>query len=149
MNNWEPNPDFQPFLPISSQKYYLYQSFFTIPVGILGVGISTYISLGLSRLFGSAVKVKNLWGPIAVASTVPYFIFTWIPETFYHPWQEPGTILFSPIVEAFRQIIAGTWCAVLTIVAIQKSSGIHWWKSILVGLLATLAMGTFMLIFYR
>jgi len=113
------------------------------------VGISTYISSGLSRLSGSSVKVKTLWGPIAVASTVPYFIFTWMPETFYHPWQEPGTILFSPQVEVFRQIIAGAWCALLTILAVRRSSGIHWWNSILVGLVATMAMGTFMLIFYR
>lgn len=149
VNDWEPNPDFPPFLPISTKDYYLYQSMFTIPVGIVGVGINTYSAYGLLHLFGANVKAQELWGPISVASTVPYFFFTWLPETFYHPWQEPGTVLFSSQVEVSRQIIAGLWCAGLNTVAIKTGTKLPWWKSSIIGLVSTAAMGTFMLTFYR
>jgi len=149
INHWEPSPQFPPFLPIPTKDYYFYQIFFTIPVGVVSVGINNYLSYGLSHLFGSDVKSKDLWGPISVASTVPYFFFTWLPETFYHPWQEPGTILFTPQIEISRQIIAGLWCVGLNIIAITAITKLKWWKSSMIGIISTAALGIFMLTFVR
>jgi len=71
-----------PTLPLSLEKYYLYQTFFTIPVGVIGVGASYFITLGLLRLFKVDRREQNLWVTISIASCLPSFFTMWGLETY-------------------------------------------------------------------
>jgi hypothetical protein len=146
VRDWE--PVVEPTLPISRENYYWYQSAFTIPVGIAGVGINTLTAYGLSHAFGSDVTIGELWGPISVASIVPTFITMWIPETLIMPWREPGNTLPEK-VDVARIALGSLWSVGLNIVAIKATTNLNWWKSSLIGVISASIMGTLMAVTYR
>jgi hypothetical protein len=142
-------PFTEPILPISPERYYFFQSFFTIPVGILGVGLSYLIAIGLLRLFSIKIKTQKLWGPISIASVLPSFFFMWAFETFV------VALLYSPnswsylTFDLFRILIGTIWTVILTIIAIKSVENTKWWQCIIIGTISSGIMGTLMGICYR
>lgn len=142
-------PIAEPSLPIPDADYYLYQSFFTIPVGIIGVSLNYFIALGFLKLFSIDVKNQYLWGIISIASVLPSFFTMWILETFvvalFYSANEWTYLTFDLI----RIAIGTFWTLILTILAIKSIDKVKWWQSIVIGTISSGAMGTLMGICYR
>ncbi len=138
-----------PGLPIPAEQYYFYQVFFTIPVGVVGVGLSYLVARGGLNLFSINPGTQQLWGPISIASVLPSFFTMWVPETFI-------AILFNPANEwtyitfDITRIAVGTiWTIVLTIIAIKATNRAKWWQCAIIGIVSSGIMGTLMGICYR
>jgi hypothetical protein len=138
-----------PGLPIPAEQYYFYQVFFTIPVGVVGVGLSYLVARGGLNLFSINPGTQQLWGPISIASVLPSFFTMWVPETFI-------AILFNPANEwthitfDITRIAAGTvWTIILTVIAIKVTHQAKWWQCAIIGIVSSGIMGTLMGICYR
>jgi len=94
LRGWQ--PVVTPVLNFPIEKYYLYQTFFTIPVAIFALGLGTVLAYWFSHLFGSETKLIEYWGPVCVASVIPLLFTMWIPETFFIPFLEPQTTPAPP-----------------------------------------------------
>lgn len=146
LNGWVPFAP--PTLPLSLESYYLYQTFFTIPVGVVGVGASYFIVLGLLRLFKVNRGEQNLWGTISIASCLPSFFTMWGLETYIAFFVSANNWNY-PQFDIIRIIVGSVWTMVLTIIAVQSIKDAKWWKSIIIGILASGVMGTIMAVCYR
>jgi hypothetical protein len=138
-----------PGLPIPAEQYYFYQVFFTIPVGVIGVGLSYLVAKGGLNLFSINPGTQQLWGPISIASVLPSFFTMWVPETLI-------AILFNPANEwtyitfDITRIAVGTvWTIILTIIAIKATNRAKWWQCAIIGIVSSGIMGTLMGICYR
>ncbi len=146
LRGWQPST--QPFIAIPIEKYYLYQTFFTIPVTIIALGLGTTLAFWFSHILGSEAPFKKYWGPVCVASVIPSFFMTWIPETFFKPFLEPQQPI-EPPYDLVRIIAGSFWIICLVIIAIKQTSGLNWLKSFSIGLIASMAIGSTMSYFYR
>jgi hypothetical protein len=138
-----------PGLPIPAESYYFYQIFFTIPVGVVGVGLSYLVAIAGLNLFSIHPRTQNLWGPISIAAVLPSFFMMWVPETLiailFDPAHEWPYVMFDII-----RIAAGTaWTILLTIIAIKAANQVKWWQCVLIGILSSGIMGIIMGICYR
>lgn len=137
-----------PTLPLDFDNYYLYQTFFTIPVGVIGVGASYFISLGFLKLFKIDRRNQNLWAPISIASCLPSFFTMWGLETYIAIFVKANNWNY-PVFDITRIAVGSVWTMILTIIAVQSIKETKWWQSILIGIIASGVMGTFMAICYR
>ncbi len=138
-----------PSLPIPAEEYYIYQVFFTIPVGVGGVGLNYLVAIAGLKLFSINPRTQQLWGPISIASVLPSFFTMWVPETFI-------AILFNPALEwtyvmfdIIRIAIGAVWTILLTIIAIKAIHRAKWWQCAIIGMVSSGIMGTIMGICYR
>jgi len=142
-------PIAEPSIPIPLQEYYFWQCFFAIPIGIIGVALNYCITIGFLRLFSIKLGSQKLWGPISIASVLPFVFTTWIPETFivavFYDANEWTYLTFDMI----RIAIGSLWAVILTILAVKSVEDVKWLQSILIGIISSGAMGTLMGIFYR
>ena len=139
----------EPSLPISAVDYYYFQTFFTLPVGVLGVGLNYFIIVGALKMFSINISKQNLWGPVSLSSVLSSFFTFCFPETFivslFYSANEWNYLTFDLI-----RIAAGTlWTVVLTVLAIKTIETVKWWQSILIGVISSGVMGTLMGLCYR
>jgi hypothetical protein len=146
LRGWSPVAS--PSLNLPVDKYYLYQTLFTIPVAFLAMGLGTTMAFWFSHLAGSEAKFRDFWGPICVASIIPSFFTMWIPETFFIPFLEPKQ-LPAPPYDAIRLIGGSVWILILIIIAIKLTAHISWIKAIIIGLITAGSVGTMMGYFFR
>jgi len=133
---WRGNLPQGALLPIPPERWYLYQAFYTTPVGFVSIALLAVIAYGLSRRIGGSGRWQDSWMLLSLASTLPWVFFTWIPETAFalagRPFPWGGTI------EIFRQIIPALWQIVLGVILLQAAQRIACWKSLVCILLGTL-----------
>lgn len=146
LRGWQ--PVVQPALNFPVDKYYLYQTFFTIPVAIFALGLGTVLAYWFSHLFGSEAKLLEFWGPICVAAVIPSLFTMWIPETFFIPFLEPGIPPAAPY-DIIRILAGSSWSAILIVIAVKHASGINWFNSIITGIIAAGWIGSIMAYFFR
>jgi hypothetical protein len=112
---------YEPFLRIPTESYYFWQTFFTVPVGLIGwIFFAGSTQLLSKKLSGQGSFEENL----AVLG-FPYILmlpFSWLPEFICiflsHPWV---TAIYSGAVTAIRVGISVIWFAAVSIVAIKQA----------------------------
>ena len=146
-------PVTKPFLPIPVEKWYLIQTFTTLPVGLAG-----FLSYsGLAYLLCKAVKGKGdfdqTFASQAFTLHIPIFIFMWIPETFLAP------ILIATGMHAFPWpgwienlrvfVLPFIWIFIISTIALSKIHNIQWWKSIIIIIISFIPTAGIMAVFIR
>jgi hypothetical protein len=142
------SPVVQPVINLPAEKYYLYQTFFTIPVTLFALGFGTWIAYWFSRITGSKTGLYEYWGPICIAVFIPGFITTWIPETFFIPFLQPQHPP-APPYDIVRMTIGAVWTILLTTLAIRQTSRLNWFSSSVIGLITACAIVSVMGYFFR
>ncbi len=64
-----------PSLPIPAEQYYFYQVFFTIPVGVVGVGLSYLVAIAGLNLFSINPRTQQLWGAYFYCVGITIFFY--------------------------------------------------------------------------
>lgn len=141
-------PVVQPSLNFPLDNYYLYQTFFTIPVAIFALGLGTVLAFWFSHLFGSEAKLIEFWGPVCVASVIPSLFTMWIPETFFIPFLEPQKPPLPPY-DIVRILAGSVWTIILVIIAIKHTSRMNWLNSVITGIITAGCIGSIMAYFFR
>ncbi len=126
----------------------MYQTFFTIPVSFLAMGLGTTLAFWFSYIAGSETRFRDFWGPVCVASVIPSFFTMWIPETFFIPFLEPQHPP-APPYDIVRIIFGSVWIVILVIIAVKHTAHKNWLKAIIVGLITACSIGAIMGYFFR
>lgn len=127
-------------LPIPPERWYLYQSFYTMPVGLTAVVLLTALAHGLARWMGGTARWQDSWMLLSLASVLPWMYFTWIPETASallgraFPW--------GATLELLRQIVPAVWQIVLGVVVLGTAHRLPLWQSALCVLAGTVPFAT-------
>jgi hypothetical protein len=131
-------------LSIPLEKWYLVQTFTTIPVGLAGA--LSYS--GLAYIFCKATFASQ-----AFTLHIPNVILMWIPETLLLPIQHAmgiNTIPWPQWIEILRVfIIPFPWIFFLSTVALSKIHKISWWKSLIIILVSSIPTAMIMAVFIR
>lgn len=142
------HPVVPPTINLPVEKYYLYQTFFTIPVALLALGFGTGIAYWFSRIIGSEARFYDYWGPVTIAAVIPSFITMWIPETFFIPFLPPQHPP-DPPYDIVRILAGSTWTIVLEIVAVRQTTRLNWFSSSVIGLITAIGIASIMGYFFR
>lgn len=149
-------PAMEPWMPIPSDKYYFFQTFFTIPWGLC-----TWILMsGVAHLMGLVIKkdpdkyrFENALIVIGLAWIIPSFYLMWIPETILGivPILLPVEQIEIPmIVETFRlMIIPPLWQTTLTAIGLRETHNVSWFWGITIGIVTTALSFAMFLAFMR
>jgi len=116
-------------LPIPPERWYLYQAFYTIPVGFVAIALLAGVAHGLARLLGGSGRWQDSWMLLSLASVLPWVFFTWIPETLFVLLGRP--FLWGGTIELLRQIIPALWQMALGVIVLGTAQRNNWWKSTL------------------
>ncbi len=141
----EREPAVKPWMPISKDKYYLYQTFFTtlwaFGTWIMMSGFAHLLSI-MGKKDINKYKFEDALLVLCIAWIVPSFFLMWIPETTFAILSSFGLISakieFHPILEMFRlMIIPPIWQSVLTAIGLKQTHQIGYLRGILIGIFAT------------
>jgi hypothetical protein len=142
------SPVVQPAINLPVEKYYLYQTFFTIPVALLALGFGTWLAYWFSRITGSETHFYDYWGPVCIAAVIPSLITMWIPETFFIPFLQPQHPP-APPYDIIRVTIGAVWTILLAILAVRQTSRLNWFSSSVIGLITACSIASVMGYFFR
>jgi|GEM_PF-1277163 len=146
----------KPFLVIPAEDYYLWETFFALPVFI----IIAIVFAGIVRLLALTVNgngsFEDIFSVYCISITLPMFLTMWLPEStlmiFFPSLRatELGGFKIIPIwLDILRQVGGVVWPLVITIIGIKRSEQINWRKSILIAIVAFISTALFMVIFIR
>ncbi len=149
----EHTPVTTPLLPIPLEKWYLVQTFTTIPVGLAG----TLSYVGLAYMFCRALGGKGSFDTSFATQSytlhIPCLIFMWVPETFFFPILYSQGIHVSPWpqwVENLRVFIFPMpWIFIISTIALSRIHGIRWWRSLIAVLFSSIPTAGIMAVFIR
>lgn len=146
LNGWTPIVESP--LPINPNIYYLVQTFYTVPVGVVGVLLSYFTAKGILKIFGIKVLQQDLLGPIAFASCIPSFFTMWLVETIVAVFikQEAWTYMTFDLIRIFGGMI---WTILLTIIAVKVINETKWYHAVITGVIGSCVMGILMGTLYR
>jgi hypothetical protein len=146
-------PVSEPFLTIPLEKWYLIQTFTTLPAGL--AGFLSYI--GLAYLLCRAAKGKGDFDQTLASQAftlhIPTFIFMWIPETFLAPILIANGVYVLPwpewaeILRIFVFPLA--WMFIISTIALSTVHRIPWWKSLIIMLVSFIPTAGIMAVFIR
>jgi hypothetical protein len=130
-------PVIEPWIPVSIDKYYLYQTFWTIPWGLataMMLAGSTHVLAVIGRRNRSDFNFEDALIVTCIAWVVPSFVLMWLPETLIVPLF--GTVPWPAWVDLLRlSILAPIWYIILVIIGVRKLYGTGWLRSIITGLI--------------
>ncbi len=143
-------PAIDPWMPIASEQYYFYQTFWTIPWG-LSTGVMLAGIAHIIAVLGREDKAYTFEGALSVVTiawVIPSFVLMWLPETIISlffdglPWPD--------WVEIMRlAILAPIWQVGLTMIGIRQTHGTGWWRGFIIGFLTTVVSFLMFLPFMR
>lgn len=145
-------PAFSPILPIPKETYYFWQTFFTLPWAVVSWLFTGFIVYLWNRIFTREPKrgLSDILGPLGILSVMPWFFFTWLPETALAPvfgvWYFPPWPVW---VEILRLAAPALWMAILLFVAARKVFDAKWFQALGTAILGTAAFGLMFLLFIR
>jgi hypothetical protein len=146
-------PVFKPFLTIPLEKWYLVQTFTTLPVGLAG-----FLSYsGLAYILCKSAKGEGGFDQTlssqAFTIHIPIFIFMWIPETFLAPILIANGIHTFPWpdwAENLRVFVFPfAWIFIISVIALSGIHRIPWWKSLIIVLVSFIPTAGIMAVFIR
>ena len=146
-------PVTKPFLSIPLEKWYLVQTFTTLPVGMAG-----FLSYsGLAYLLSKAARGKGgfdqTFASQAFTVHIPVFLFMWIPETFLgtfliinniQPFPWPGWLEYLRVF-----ILPFIWIFIMSTIALSRIHEIQCWKSLIIITISMIPTGGIMAVFIR
>lgn len=146
-------PTASTWLSIPHEKWYLVQTFTTIPIGLAGA--LSYS--GLAYIFCRGIRGKGTFDATFASQAftlhIPCFIFMWIPETFLLPISYAMNIhsmLWPQWIEILRVfIIPFPWIFFMSTVALSKIHKISYWKSLIIILVSSIPTAMIMAVFIR
>lgn len=146
-------PVSKPFLIIPLEKWYLIQTFTTLPVGLAGFLAYSGLAYLLSKLARGKGNFDQTFATQAFTLHIPTFIFMWIPETFIAPIfiaNGMHTLPWPDWVENLRVFVFPLiWIFVISTIALSKIHNIQWWKSIIIIIISSIPMAGIMAVFIR
>lgn len=138
-------PAVNPWMPISEDKYYLYQTFFTtlwaFGTWIMMSGFAHLLSIAGKKDI-SPYRFDDALLVVCIAWIVPSFYFMWIPETIFAILSCFNILSsktdFPFILELFRlMIIPPLWQSILTAIGLRYTYQTGWVKGFLIGVFTT------------
>jgi hypothetical protein len=141
------------FLTVSPQKWYLVQTFTTIPVGLAG-----FLSLGtlahlIARAWGGTGSFESTFASQVLANVVPCILFMFVPELFVAPFIIAAghtSLPWPGWVESLRIFILPlSWLYALSVLALARVQKIAWPKALLIVPVACVPLGLLMAVFIR
>jgi len=143
-------PFIKPIIPIPEETYYFWQTFFTIPWGIATWFLTAGIIHLWNRIFTKKRKLSDILGHVGYAFVIPWFFFTWLPETFVAPfvgqWGFPPWPMW---VEMLRLTIPAVWMGALFFIAVRKVYEAKWLRALTSAILGTAVLFVMFLLFLR
>lgn len=145
-------PAFAPILPIPKETYYFWQTFFTLPWAVVSWLFAGLIIFLWNRIFTREAKrrISDILGPLGMAFVIPWFFFTWLPETVLAPvfgsWSFPP---WPAWLEIIRLTIPALWMAALIYISARKIFDAKWFQCVGSALLGTAAFGLMFILFMR
>jgi len=137
----------QPFLPFPAEKYYFYQTFFTIPVFWLTTLVYAAVVQYFSSFFGGKGKFEHSMAVAAFGFHVTMLPLMFLPETIYFifnihapmPGLELcGTLGLGLAADNIRLGLAVLWQLVVVTIGLQKVQKFSWSKALLIGLIGAI-----------
>ena len=132
-------PAIEPWVPISEERYYLYQAFWTIPWGLVTaimMGGVAHIMAVLGRRYTEQYFFEDALLVNAMAWVIPSFVFMWLPETFvvsivrdipWPGWTEILRLAVFPVI----------WQVVLVVIGMRETHRVGWVRGILIAVVVT------------
>ncbi len=127
-------PAVEPWMPISPEKYYLYQIFWTIPWGLI-----TWIAFsGVAHLLAIAGReaptsytYEDALVVCGLAWVVPNAILMWIPETLLVPF---FGAFWPAWIEILRlMVLPVAWQIVVIAMGLRETHKVGWLRGIAIG----------------
>jgi hypothetical protein len=142
-------PAIDPWMPIPTERYYLYQTLWTIPWGfataILMAGIAHVMAV-LGREGGGTFEDALMM--VTIAWVIPSFVLMWLPETFLAPFF--SGLPWPEWVEVVRlSILAPIWQVALTVLGARITYRTGWVRAVSIALVTTAASFLMFLPFMR
>jgi hypothetical protein len=142
-----------PFLAIPLEKWYLVQTFTTLPVGLAGFLSYSGLAYLLCKAAGGRGDFDQTLASQAFTVHVPTFIFMWIPETFLAPiliingidpfpwpgWVENLRVFVFPFI----------WIFIISVIALSQIHNIRWWKCLIIAVVSLVPTAGLMAVFIR
>ena len=145
-----------PFLSISAEEYYLWETFFVVPAFF----VFTIVFAGTARLlavpFKGAGRFENNFAIYSIATVLPTLLLFWLPEAsimilFPDDRATPlgGFAMLPPMVDAIRQIVAALWPLVITALGIRISEKVSFGAAGVITVIAFIPTAVLMITFIR
>ncbi len=146
-------PVSKPFLIIPLEKWYLVQTFTTLPIGLAGFLSYSGIAYLLCKAWQGKGNFDQTFASQAFTLFVPTFIFMWVPETLLAPVliaRGVTTIPWPDWVENLRVFVFPfIWIFIISAIALGKIHNMRWWQSIIIIIVSAVPMGGIMAVFIR
>ena len=146
-------PVSRPFLTIPLERWYLVQTFTTLPVGLAGFLSYSGLAYILCKIAKGEGTFDQTVSSQAFTLHIPTFIFMWIPETLVAPFLIANgmtTLPWPDWVENLRVfVLPFIWIFVISTIALSKIHNIRWWKSIIIILISFIPTAGIMAVFIR
>ncbi len=146
-------PVSKPLLPVPPEKWYLVQTFTTLPVGLAGFLAYSGLAYILCKASGGKADFDRTFASQAFTLFIPTFIFMWIPETLIAPFlisHGMHAVPWPDWVENLRIfVLPFIWMFTISTIALSKIHDIGWWKALFIVIISSIPMGGIMAVFIR
>jgi hypothetical protein len=146
-------PTWKPFLPIPLEKWYLVQSFTTIPMGLATFLAYSGVAYLLSRAVGGTGNFDATFASQTYALIIPCAIFMLLYELLMAPFLIAAgkkDLPWPPWVEILRVLVLPfAWIFFMSTVALSSVHGIHWPVSFAFVVVSLIPAGGIMAVFIR
>jgi hypothetical protein len=147
------SPTSPTLLAIPTEKWYLVQTFTTIPIALAGALSYGGLAYILCKAIGGKGTFDATFASQSYTLHIPCVVFMWIPETLLLPiyWSlDIHSIPWPGQIEIFRVFfVPFSWIYFMSIVALSKIHKISWWKSLLVIPVSSIPTAMIMAVFIR
>ena len=149
-------PILTPWLAIELEKYYLYLTFFTIPLFVLLAITFAGVFRVIAEILGGKGSFENTFALYGIVIVLPLILTMWIPETVVTIFikdvgnkTQEGNLIIPLWIDIPRQVIGVIWPFILSIIGLKKSEKLSWLKTIISGSIAFIVYTVLVLIFIR
>jgi hypothetical protein len=146
----------EPWLPISSGRYYLWMGPLTPLIYIVNFLILAGIIQLLSKLVNGRGSFEDTFTVVSLTFFFPVFLTMWVFETpvlvFFPGWRRTalGGLGYIPEwLDTGRQIVGVLWIFASLVTAVSRVQGIALWKSAIIIVLAAIPAWAIMLTYLR
>jgi hypothetical protein len=146
----------EPWLPIPAEEYYLWETFFIIPVYFLVFATAAGVMQLLARGLGGAGSFEDTFAVVALGSIVPTVVLMWLPETFllvFFPGlraeQLGGFSFLPPWADALRQLVVPVWTVAVYTSTLMRTQSLSAFRSLGVVLVGMVPSVLLTLVFVR
>ncbi|MFN2167365.1 MAG: hypothetical protein ACK2U9_14005, partial [Anaerolineae bacterium] len=132
-------PAIAPWMPVPSERYYLYQPLWTIPWGLataLMMAAIAHVMGVIGRRDAGASSFEDALVVNTIAWVIPSFVLMWLPETLIAPFF--GGMPWPSWVEVLRlSVLAPLWQGALVLTGMRTTHVVGWIRGIIIALVVT------------